>query len=55
VNKKKAIAESIEMYKLRINQLDKELKEEKLSNEQRNTLESCKKLAKEDLAKIETS
>jgi hypothetical protein len=54
VNKKKALAESIEMYKLRITQLDNELKAENLSNEQRNTLESCNKLAKEDLAKIET-
>ncbi|MGI0072621.1 MAG: hypothetical protein ACREA3_02270 [Nitrosotalea sp.] len=54
MNKKKALAELIEMYKLRITQLENDLKAENLSNEQRNTLESCKKLATEDLAKIET-
>jgi hypothetical protein len=54
MNKKKDLAELIEMYKLRINQLDNELKAENLSTNQRNTLESCKKLAMEDLAKIET-
>jgi len=45
MNKKKAIAESIEIYKVRINQLNEELKGQNLSNEQRGTLESEKKLS----------
>jgi len=54
MNKKKAMAESIEIYKVRINQLDEELKEKNLSTEQRITLESEKRLATEDMIKLET-
>ena len=53
MNKKKAIAESIEIFKLRINQLTEELKGQNLSTEQRVTLESEKRLASEDMTKLE--
>ena len=54
MNKKKAIAESIKLYKVRINQLDEDLKEQNLSNEQRGTLESEKRIANEEMAKLES-
>ncbi len=52
MNKKK-IAESIELYKVRINQLDEELKGQNFSSEQRNTLESEKIIANIELAKLQ--
>jgi len=55
MNKKKALAESIEIYKVRINQLVEDLKEQNLSNEQRVTLESEKRIANEDMMKLETT
>jgi hypothetical protein len=55
MNKKKAIAESIEIYKARINQLNEDLKEQNLSNEQRGTLESEKRIANEEMMKLETT
>lgn len=54
MNKKK-IAESIEIYKVRINKLEEELKGQNFSNEQRNTLESEKRIASEELAKLQTT
>ena len=54
MNKKKSIAESIEIYKVRINQLNENLKEQNLSNEQRRTLESEKRIASEEMMKLET-
>lgn len=53
MNKKKAIAESIEMYKVRINKLTEDLKAQNLSNEQRGTLESEKRIASEEMMKLE--
>ncbi|HJT09585.1 MAG TPA: hypothetical protein VJ771_02265 [Candidatus Nitrosotalea sp.] len=55
MNKKKAIAESIEIYKARINQLTEDLKGQNLSNEQRGTLESEKIIADKELMKLETT
>ena len=55
MNKKKAIAESIEIYKMRINQLNEDLKEQNLSNEQRGTLESEKRIASDEMMKLETT
>ncbi|HJU14776.1 MAG TPA: hypothetical protein VJ792_10015 [Candidatus Nitrosotalea sp.] len=55
MNKKKAIAESIEIFKARISQLTEDLKEQNLSNEQRGTLESEKRIAGEELMKLETT
>lgn len=55
VNKKKAIAELIEIYKVRISQLNEDLKGQNLSNEQRGTLESEKRIADEEMMKLETT
>lgn len=55
VNKKKAIAELIEIYKVRISQLNEDLKGQNLSNEQRGTLESEKRIADEEMVKLETT
>jgi hypothetical protein len=55
MNKKKEITKSIEIYKSRINQLNEELKGQNLSNEQRGTLESEKRIANEEMMKLETT
>lgn len=55
MNKKKAMAESIKIYKARISQLTEELKGQNLSNEQRGTLESEKRIADNELMKLETT
>lgn len=55
MNKKKAISESIEMYKVRINKLTEDLKEQNLSSEQRGTLESEKRIASEEMMKLEAN
>ncbi|MGB6464303.1 MAG: hypothetical protein WA799_01630 [Nitrosotalea sp.] len=55
MNKKKAIAELIEIYKVRISQLNEDLKGQNLSNEQRGTLESEKRIADEEMVKLETT
>lgn len=55
MNKKKAISESIEIYKTRLNQLNEKLKGQNLSNEQRGTLESEKRIASEEILKLETT
>jgi len=54
MNKKKAIAESIKTYKMRIIQLNEKLSGQNLSNEQKGTLESEKRIATEELTKLET-
>lgn len=55
MNKKESIAKSIAIYKERINQVDEKLKESNLSDRQRSMFESEKKIASDELAKIETS
>lgn len=53
MNKKKALAESIEIYKVRINQVNEKLKGQNISDAQRRTLESEKTIATEEMAKLE--
>ena len=53
MNKKKDLAESIELYKMRINQVDEKLKGPNISDTQRRTLESEKTIATEEMAKLE--
>lgn len=53
MNKKKALAESIEIYKVRINQVNEKLKGPNISDAQRRTLESEKTIATEEMAKLE--
>jgi hypothetical protein len=53
VNKKNSMAKSIAIYKGRIEEVNKKLKEQNLSNLQRNMYESEKKIANEDLRKLE--
>ena len=53
MNKKETMAKSIAIYKERISQADEKLKEQ-LSDRQRAMLESERKIASEELAKIET-
>jgi len=47
------MAKSIAIYKGRIEEVNKKLKEQNLSNLQRNMYESEKKIANEDLRKLE--
>lgn len=53
MNKKKALAESIEIYTARINQVNEKLKEPSISDAQRRTLESEKTIANAEMAKLE--
>jgi len=53
MNKKESMAKSIGIYKERINQIDEKLKEQNLSGRQRTMFESERKIANEELAKIE--
>ncbi len=55
MNKKKAIAKLIEIHQLRLDQLNEKLKGQNLSNEQRGTLESEKRIASEEILKLETT
>jgi hypothetical protein len=55
MNKKDSLAKSIAIYKGRIDQVNEKLKEQNLSNLQRNMFESEKKIANEDIKKLETS
>jgi hypothetical protein len=55
MNKKKAIAEAIEIYKVRLDQINEKLKGQNLSNEQRGTFESEKRIANEEMMKLETT
>jgi hypothetical protein len=54
MNKKESIAKSIAVYKERITQVDEKLKEENLSSLQRNMFETEKKIANDDIKKVET-
>ena len=55
MNKKKALAESIAVYKVRLDQVNEKLKDQNLSNEQKGTLESEKRIASEEILKLETT
>ncbi len=53
MNKKKALAESIAIQKIRLDQVNEKLKDQSLSNEQKGTLESEKRIASEESLKLE--
>lgn len=55
MNKKESISKSAAVYKERINQVTEKLKEQNLSDRQRTMFESERKIASEELAKIETT
>jgi len=55
MNKKKALAESIAIQKIRLDQVNEKLKDQSLSNEQKGTLESEKRIASEEILKLETT
>ena len=55
MNKKKALAESIAIQKIRLDQVNEKLKDQSLSNEQKGTLESEKRIATEEILKLETT
>jgi len=55
MNKKETMAKSIAIYKERIHQVDEKLKEQNLSERQRTMFESEKKIASQELLKIETT
>ena len=54
MNKKKVLAESIAIQKVRLDQVNEKLKDQNLSNEQKGTLESEKRIASEEILKLET-
>ena len=53
MNKKKALAESIAVQKIRLDQVNEKLKGPNLSNEQKGTFESEKRIASEEILKLE--
>ena len=55
MNKKKALAESIAIQKVRLDKVNEKLKDQNLSNEQKGTLESEKRIAAEEILKLETT
>ena len=55
MNKKNSLTKSIAILKGRIDQVNEKLKEQTLSELQRNMYESEKKIANEDLKKLETA
>lgn len=55
MNKKESMAKSIAIYKERIIQVDEKLKDQNLSDRQRSMFESERKIANEELVKIETT
>jgi len=55
MNKKESMAKSIALYKQRINQVNEKLQEPNLSDRQRAMFESERKIANEELTKIETA
>lgn len=55
MNKKKALAESIAIQKVRLDKVNEKLKDQNLSNEQKGTLESEKRIANEEIMKLETT
>jgi hypothetical protein len=54
MNKKESLAKLVAIYKERINKVDEKLKEQNLSTLQRNMFESEKRIANEDIKKLET-
>lgn len=55
MNKKKVLAESIAIQKVRLDKVNEKLKDQNLSNEQKGTLESEKRIANEEILKLETA
>ena len=55
MNKKKVLAESIAIQKVRLDQVNEKLKDQNLSNEQKGTLESEKRIASEEILKLEST
>jgi len=55
MNKKKTLAESIAIQKVRLDKVNEKLKDQNLSNEQKGTLESEKRIANEEIMKLETA
>lgn len=55
MNKKKVLAESIAIQKVRLDKVNEKLKDQNLSNEQKGTLESEKRIANEEILKLETT
>jgi len=55
MNKKKSLAESIAIQKTRLDKVNEKLKDQNLSNEQKGTLESEKRIASEEILKLETT
>ena len=55
MNKKKTLAESIAIQKVRLDKVNEKLKDQNLSNEQKLTLESEKRIASEEILKLETT
>ena len=55
MNKKKALAESIAIQKVRLDKVNEKLKDQNVSNEQKGTLESEKRIASEEILKLETT
>jgi len=55
MNKKKALAESIAIQKVRLDKVNEKLKDQNLSNEQKGTLESEKRIANEEILNLETA
>lgn len=55
LNKKESTAKLVAVYKERINQVNQKLKEPNLSDLQRNMFETERKIASEELLKIETT
>jgi hypothetical protein len=55
MNKKEAVAKSIQTYQERINQVDAKLQDQSLSDLQRTMYESEKMIATEELEKIKTA
>lgn len=55
MNKKDAMAKSIQVYQERLNQVDAKLKDPNLSDLQRTMYESEKLIATKDLEKVKTA
>ena len=55
LNKKESTAKLVAIYKERINQVNRKLKEPNLSDLQRTMFETERKIASEELLKIETT
>ena len=55
LNKKESTAKLVAIYKERVNQVNQKLKEPNLSDLQRTMFETERKIASDELAKIETT